>query len=236
MEHYFPVFNEFVPYKEIKETLENVEKLLGTTRSAQPAPRLTAYMTCKKILFARSRYLLGLFLGECQRDEMLVNMVREMPFVLTKQDNLLLVSQNSVSIVEDKVGTYLLTTTQNIQKQSIFKCLIKELEEEDQYLLDIYNALPRFGISNEAAFYYDLLCKDLRIIGAICSLMDNNQSSLEQALKHVIHINLEKINNVQINTERPSKKQRRIKKTCCVFQLWNSMLLPIVLLVFIGRR
>jgi hypothetical protein len=181
-------------------------------------------MACKNILFARSNYLLELFLAECQKDQKLANMVRELKFVLINQDDLSLVSQDSISSVDSIAGIYSLTKIQNNHTQFIIKYLTKELEEEDQYLLAVYNTLPKFGIKNELSFYSDLLFRDLSTIGGICCLVDNKQTSAEQALKHVIHINMEQMNNTQMNTKIPAKKLKRGKKNYCIsFVRFNTV-------------
>jgi hypothetical protein len=93
---------------------------------------------------------------------------------------------------------------------------MKEIEGEDQCLLGVHNALSRFGITNELNFYSDLLLKNLSTIGDICCLMNNKQTSAEQDLRHVVHINMDQMNNAQMNTKRFSKKQKREKKNYCV--------------------
>lgn len=218
MEHYFPAFNEFVPYKEIAATLSSVEMLLHqwSLRPMPLTPKLTAFMAYKKILFTRSKHLLNLFFIECQKKQDLLNMTRGMKFVLTVGGDLLLLPQDSVPYQDHTAEIYSLTTIQTYQTKSIVRYLMKEIEEEDQYLLGVHNALSRFGITNELNFYSDLLLKNLSTIGDICCLVDNKQTSAEQDLRHVVHINMDQMNNAQMNTKRFSKKQKREKKNYCV--------------------
>jgi hypothetical protein len=65
-------------------------------------------------------------------------------------------------------------------------------------------------------FYSDLLLKNLSTIGDIWCIIDNKQTSAEQDLRHVFHINMDQMNNTQMNTKKFSKKQKGEKKNYCV--------------------